>query len=649
MHQTAPDRESIPLQDLLYDSNMNNLINTLETPQSDISRTTSGTPETGDETDAFLDLEIRRLQQKLKFHRFFHALWYGPFVTEDLPPSRFETGPLKFLEDVPDKFERISLRNRIILLVLYCCFWYALLDSILWPYFTRAPVVDSDTPIVPLGCTDQLWRGKNGACGLNGEECLLPLKDDVIIRCPALCDRSWTYSLIPMGDQRVKYRGYFVGGGEKRLESELSHPYRADSFLCGSAVHAGVILPFLGGCARVLYLSGSQESFKSAKGHYGVDDSLSFNSYFPASFFFKLLTEHVTHCYDPRLPVLLLNILFGIPVIYLGSGPVIFWILNVVGFWTIVLATDPPVKVDFRDTETTASLLSVGLERFLPSCFILYVIWNISTSYTFDPVNNIKVSHLKRVMCFYPLFWLGVLNNISFDRLPVDRFTLNDLKEQPGGAIAVSCIVLLVAICAVIQAYKVWKAGFFIKYLGIYLLMILTLVLVAQIPGLTLRIHHYILALLLIPGCATKGSTALLFQGILLGLFLSGAARWGLAAIAETDTSLRRNDPSGKVLPPVITGYDAQTGTLQWNDTYNEVFTGISILVNDIERYVAENVTSANLKEFVDIQLDKAKTIPLYVRIGKKIIGTKRYSDFSNAAVIQWPSGEIELPKPGIT
>ena len=64
----------------------------------------------------------------------------------------------------------------------------------------------------------------------------------------------------------------------------------------------------------------------------------------------------------------------------------------------------------------------------------------------------------------------------------------------------------------------------------------------AQLPGLTLRVHHYILAMLLIPGCATRGRTALMFQGILLGLFLSGAARWGLAAIVETADSLRRDD-----------------------------------------------------------------------------------------------------------
>ena len=42
--------------------------------------------------------------------------------------------------------------------------------------------------------------------------------------------------------------------------------------------------------------------------------------------------------------------------------------------------------------------------------------------------------------------------------------------------------------------------------------------------------------MLLIPGCATRGRTALMFQGILLGLFLSGAARWGWQLLLRQQT-----------------------------------------------------------------------------------------------------------------
>ncbi|CAH6718460.1 uncharacterized protein CLIB1444_01S07250 [[Candida] jaroonii] len=628
--------------------------------------------------DPLLDEEIQRLQDdQSKVKIFFKKLWNGPDEIKDEPPEPFSKGILYHIEQVPQKFDqRVRHRYKVAILIGYLLAWFLIVYNILSPYFTEPPgVVGGDIQVVSLGCTSQLWNGKNAACGLNGMDCPNSQTDDIFVRCPALCDRSWTYSLEPIGDQRIRYQGYFVGGGDKvsnPVKDQLSNPYRADSYICGSAVHAGIISPFTGGCARVSYKSGAQSGFESAKGHYGVDDSISFQSFFPSSFFFKKITsgfssnEYVHGCSDPRLPILITNIILGLPIVYLASGPVIYWVITIVGFWTIALATDPPVNVDSNDLETYASLLSIGLERFLPSCFILYALWRASTSITLGKSDS-PVSHLSRVFYFYPLFWLGVLNNISFDRLPVDRFTLNDLKTQPGGAIAVACIVSLVLVCAVIQAFKIWESGKFKKYLGIYGCFVLGLFWISQLPGLTLRVHHYILAMLLIPGCCTRGVTALLFQGILLGLFLSGAARWGLAAIAETDTSLRRNDPSGKILPPELLGFDLASGLLSWTDPSsdrNRLYKGISILINDVERFVGQNISSVNLPQLfqnsteltnlIQQTLDSKfvvdnENIPLYIRIGKKIMGTHRYSDYSNAAILKWPSGELTLPKPGIT
>lgn len=657
--------EEIPLDNLnkSRDDNMND-----ETTQQDNAE------------DPLLEEEIQQLQynQQSKIKRIFLKLWNGPDEIKDDPPTPFSKGVLYHIEQIPQKFnERVSYRYKASILTVYLVAWFLIVYNILSPYFTVPPGVvgDEDIHVISLGCTSQLWNGKNAACGLNGIDCPDSQTDDIFVRCPALCDRSWTYSLEPIGDQRIRYQGYFVGGGDKMSnpgKDQLSNPYRADSYICGSAVHAGIISPFTGGCARVSYKSGAQSGFESAKGHYGVDDSISFQSFFPSSFFFKRIAsgfsshEYIHGCSDPRLPILITNIVLGIPVVYLASGVVIYWVITIVGFWTIALATDPPVNVDSNDLETYASLLSIGLERFLPSCFILYALWKASTSVTLGKSPS-PVSHLSRVIYFYPLFWLGVLNNISFDRLPVDRFTLNDLKTQPGGAISVACIVSLVAVCAVIQAFKIWESGKFKRYLGIYGCFILGLFWISQLPGLTLRVHHYILAMLLIPGCCTRGVTALLFQGILLGLFLSGAARWGLAAIAETDSSLRRNDPSGKILPPELLGFDIATGLLSWTDpthNRNRLYNGISILINDVERYVGHNITNINLPELfqnsteltnlIQQTLDSKfvvdkENIPLYIRIGKKILGTHRYSDYSNAAILKWPSGELTLPKPGIT
>ncbi|KAK6464487.1 hypothetical protein DFJ63DRAFT_79916 [Scheffersomyces coipomensis] len=625
-----------------------------------------------------------------RLKRILSLIWNGPDQPRDDPPAKIEW--LSRFEDVPTRFRRsIPHGFKVTGLFLYYIFWFALCYSIIQPYLSYPPILtsDPDVSVISLSCSSQygFWRGKNANCGLDAEDCQLDPNKDIIFRCPALCDRnSWTYSLLPVGDQRIKYRGYFIGGGDKvtqRLhKDQLTDPYRADSYPCGAGVHSGLISPFYGGCARVSFSSGSQNQFSSTKGHYGVSDSIEFLSFFKSSYFFKSLTGqhddgHFTHCYDPRLTILFINILLGFPIVYLATGTVIFWTVNIVGFWTITLATDPPIVVDAADPEGFASLISLGLERFLPTCCILYVLWHTSTKRTLTIPNDLEyeTSPLSRVFYFYPLFWLGILNNVTFDRLPVDRLTLSDLKEQSGALIAVSSIILVIGTCAVIQAYKIWLSGRFKKYLITYSSFVLGLVLVAQLPGLSLRIHHYILAMLLVPGCATRGRTALLFQGILLGLFLSGVARWGFASIAETITSLKRNDPVGKLLPPDFVSYNITSGEIFWQGITDDLlspidrvlyekYSSISILINDIERFVGNQSESMNLRELFQTSADLSQEITqslkdgfkdaagnilIYLRIGRKIPGAQVYSDFSNAAILKWPSGDLDLAVPGLT
>ncbi|EGW33458.1 uncharacterized protein SPAPADRAFT_55337 [Spathaspora passalidarum NRRL Y-27907] len=627
-----------------------------------------------------------------KISRFFRALWQGPWEPRDDPAPQIAC--LQRLEEIPEVLnKRYPANIRIAGLVFYLMFWFGLFYSIVMPYLSVPPHLSNDPEvhIIPLSCTSssQFWKGKNGACGTDGEFCPEFKSDEVIFRCPALCDRAWTYSLIPIGDQRIKYRGYFIGGGDQVTEKveddddQLTNPYRADSYPCGSGVHAGVISPFFGGCARISYKSKEREFFKSEKGHYGVDDSIEFLSFFKYSYYFKQLMSGVLpggsfqQCYDPRLLVLVMNFVLGIPVVYLSSGAVSYWITSIVGFWTHTLATDPPVHVDPYDPDTLSDLISVSLERFLPTCFILYVLWHFSSRRTlFDSTEpDEKSSPLTKVFLWYPLFWLGLLNNMTFDRLPVDRLTLSDLKEQPGSILALAFIISCIGTGVVIQAYKIWLSGRFRKYLLVYALFIFGLVVLAQLPGLTLRVHHYILAMLLIPGCSTRGRTAFMFQGILLGLFLSGAARWGLAAIAETVTSLKRDDPRGILVPPEFLGYNNETGILNWKGVPEELlspitsrlyekYSAISLLVNDIEQYVGEKTQSVNITELFtnstslsrpiakslrDGIKDDNGNIEIYLRIGRKIPNTQVYSDFSNAGILKWPSGDFTLPVKGST
>ncbi|RLV95956.1 Uncharacterized protein JA1_000590 [Spathaspora sp. JA1] len=612
-----------------------------------------------------------------KITRFVRGIWDGPAnpVDEPAPPIT----SLLVVEEFPGKLQKKYTFNiRVCALIFYLTFWVGMFYSTITPYLNTPPyLTNSNVSIIPLSCTSSsvFWKGKNGACGLDGEFCPEFSSEEVVFRCPALCDRAWTYSLLPIGDQRIKHRGYFIGGGRVNEpdSDQLTNPYRADSYPCGSAVHAGIISPFFGGCARVSYKSQEQAFFKSEPGYYGVDDSIEFGSFFKFSFYFKRLMSGVVdgsfqHCYDPRLYILVMNFIMGLPVVYLASGAVTYWTISTVGFWTHCLATDPPVTVDPNDPETLSYLISVSLERFLPTCFILYVLWHFSVKRTLSTTES-KPSPLTRVLLWYPLFWIGLLNNMTFDRLPVDRLTWSDLQEQSGSILALAFIVSCISLGTVIQAYKIWLSGRFKKYLLIYSMFIFGLLVLAQLPGLSLRIHHYILAMVLIPGCSTRGRTAYMFQGILLGLFLSGAARWGLAAIAETVISLKRDDPRGTLIPPEFLGFNNVTGVLNWKssipDEFNspsnlyEKFSSVSLLVNDIEQYVGNQTDSVNLRQLFENSTsltkqiakavregikDTSGNIMIYLRIGRKIPNTQVYSDFSNAGILKWPSGEFTLP-----
>ena len=70
-------------------------------------------------------------------------------------------------------------------------------------------------------------------------------------------------------------------------DNQITNPYRADSYPCGAGVHAGVISPFWGGCARMSYESGEQSYFKASKGYYGVSDSIEFSSFSSSLLFLK--------------------------------------------------------------------------------------------------------------------------------------------------------------------------------------------------------------------------------------------------------------------------------------------------------------------------------------------------------------------------
>lgn len=555
-----------------------------------------------------------------------HRHWiHGPPTPRDDPPRA--THPLLIpWESWPSQLNyRVSHRVRLLILIAYLSVW-ALLDYALLNPFSSGAKLNGEQ-LVSLSCTGEghFWKGKNQMCGIGGEDCL-PKHESAIVRCPALCDRGWTYSALPAGDEMIKYRQFAIGGGKLGPEGalrgqgprSLTHPYRGDSSPCSSAVHGRALSPFFGGCVKLKF-TGERFSFESKRGPYGTGWSVDFPAYFPSSFVFETLPIGLTGCHDPRFVVLLVNFILGAPVFYLCSGLVGYWVSCMAGFWTIVLALDPPMNVS--DEETKAMLISNGFAKLLPLCFVLEVMWSCAVKHTIS-----QGSPVCKTLIWYPLFWVGTANIITFDRLPVDRLTPHDIKEMPGSVFAVISILITVVICIMVQALQIWRAGQLVHYAKWYSVGLLGLVTLAQLPNLGLRIHHYILSIVSIPGTATRGMSAYILQGLLVGLMLSGIARWDFASIVETETSLLRGEAGAAMKPPTGLGFN---GThVVWNEPMirSEELPGYSLVVNDVEWWVGEE-TGVDIREIIGFKS--------FFRLGLSELHGGDRGDYTRAGVLE--------------
>ncbi|GAB1205955.1 hypothetical protein APSETT445_004634 [Aspergillus pseudonomiae] len=152
---------------------------------------------------------------------------------------------------------------------------------------------------------------------------------------------------------------------------------------------------------------------------------------------------------------------------------------------------------------------------------------------------------------------------------------------------------------------------------------------------MNLRIHHYILSLLFLPGTTIQTRPSLLYQGLLVGLFINGIARWGFDSILQTAAALLNGAELGSILPvigaPLIPS--AQNIVFQFPNVAEDA-DGISVLVNDVERFQAFKSDNGSVESFNWTRL-KANE-PEYFRFGHvkmNALGGLWYEDFTKPVV----------------
>ncbi|KAJ5199001.1 hypothetical protein N7491_000435 [Penicillium cf. griseofulvum] len=533
--------------------------------------------------------------------------------------------------------------SKIALLVGGLVFWIVVFFA-----WLKASVAGQDVPgygqPVKLSCHHRLWSNATN-CGLNGDACR-PFEDQSFaFRCPSGCAAAILLEPYVVGDQELNYRPLVVGGKPFKVDGHTSGTYRGDSSICASALHAGLIDDARGGCG-ILHRTGEQKNFHSTMQH-GID-SIEFLSSFPISF--RLSSEASSpdstetkpiKCSDARWSLFAFTLIWTtILSLVVTSAPAFYSMIYFIVWFQVAMASDPPSMGSYYD------LISIALGRFLPGAFVGFVLYYFCVRHTLKNLD----AHWDKTVLWLGGCWVGALNTDTFDRIPISRLTPHDIQQQPGALTAL--IILLGSLIAIAfgQAHCFRREGRFFPTISIYSILAAIVLILVAVPNMNLRIHHYILSLLFLPGTTMQTRPSLLYSGILIGLFINGIARWGFDSILQTPAALLDGAKLGtvppKIYPPSIT--DANNLVFSFPDLEPHA-DGLSVLVNDVERFqVFRPKDGKHLPDFT-----WSRTYPHeleYFRFGlvhTNALGGLWYEDFSPPAV--WRAdGNFVFPDPEI-
>ncbi|WFC96201.1 hypothetical protein MBRA1_002857 [Malassezia brasiliensis] len=419
-----------------------------------------------------------------------------------------------------------------------------------------------------VDCTSTYWL-RNAACGLDGAKCAPFEAPAQPFRCPSGCASTTLLNPRTVGDAQYNYQPLVVGGGPHNATS--STPYRADSFICAAAQHAGV-LGSGGGCAS-LRLTGAYANFTASTAH-GIQ-SFPFAGTFPSSFVLERVNGR--NCDDTRWKTYVLDAVFSaIAGLVVRPQPIVLlFILSIVGYWHVNLVSElrdfpPPVGEAAGD--------------FGPHLFVTYAAWRIAIRYVWPAFAHVP---LEFGIGTLGLWWLGVLLDVVFADVPLQRLEGHDIMQQPGALPSLIVIIIVVVCVAINQVRVIRAAGCLPKYLVLYIVAGVTIGLCAAVPGEGVRLHHYIIGIALLPACGFPTRISLLCCAFLFGMYTNGVARWGFDGLIQ-DESVIQGDATGSSALPAFAAPPTTGSVVHWDsipDALRATWDSFVLLVDDVVRY----------------------------------------------------------------
>lgn len=466
-------------------------------------------------------------------------------------------------------------------------------------------------------------------CGLNGDACRPFDHGSFAFRCPAGCAASMVLEPYYIGPEEINYQSLIIGGSPEDPEKDTIGIYRGDSAICPAAVHAGIVNDQTGGCG-ILHRTGEQSNFQSVQKN-GLT-SVGFPSYFPLSFTFgseEPSDDDTFSCQDLRWPLFSFSLVVStILSLFITSSAAFYASIFFIVYFQVALSSDPPYSPDYYE------IVSIGLGRFLPCAFVGFAIYYFCVRHTLRDLD----AHWDKTVLWLGACWVGALNTDTFDKIPISRLTPHDIQQQPGAIPALIIIIGVLCFVVITQALAFRNEGRLPRMLALYGIMTCGILGLVAVPRMNLRIHHYILSLLFLPGTTLQTRPSLLYQGLLIGLFINGIARWGFDSILQTPGALLNGAQLGSMLPEIAPPLISSDQSIVFSfPNVTEDADGIGVLVNDVARFQAFKADNGTVESF---SWRRHKTgEPEYFRFGflkMNALGGIWYEDFSRPAT--WES-----------
>ena len=235
---------------------------------------------------------------------------------------------------------------------------------------------------------------------------------------------------------------------------------------------SGLVSNSVGGCATLQLVSNFTDFLPlTANGL----TSIGFPTIFPLAFRFLPETS-LSHCEDLRNPALAFNVIIT-ALLFLVLRPkpiVLYWCLVCIGYWHVTLFSQP---------RASPPPIDQAFESFLPTLFIAYAFWRLGFRFVLPAFRK---APLEAGVWYLAPFWFGVLLNITTNWIPIDRLVASDIQRRPGALTAIIILVIVLVIVVVNQVRVIRKTGWLFHYVGWYVAGGLVLLVLSQLPGLTL-------------------------------------------------------------------------------------------------------------------------------------------------------------------